>query len=283
MNCVSISDVPTSIYNHLSPKTIAAARNDLCYQIRSLLLQAGSVEVTTPILCPHPDVAPIQQFITAHPRTGIRGCLRIAPTEYLKCLLLQGLENVFEFATNFRPESKDATHLVEFTSLEVMTVGATCFDMRNLVDKLCRLILQTDSISMRSPSTLDRNGPVTEYTPPGAEKPYQLDTTWPLILLNEILRDEYGFVEEDFFKFNVVLDLHDALVGGHKPATMAEAMDGVVTAIAKAQDTPAYIGGYPQYLGGPAAPLPDAPVKSLGFGSRLRCRNRYYSYLVALL
>ena len=113
-------------------RTLRRARHALCQAWRAQLIDRGAIEVTTPILHPYPDIAPIRQFTTSHPTSGARACLRIAPTEHLKRLLADGEEQVFEFASNFRDDLLDQTHLSEFMSLEYMAVNTTCANMESL-------------------------------------------------------------------------------------------------------------------------------------------------------
>ncbi len=122
--------------------TLVRLRHELCQTLRRHLLHLGAVEVTTPILHRCPDVAPTQQFTTVHPVTGERSFLRIAPTENLKRLMVAGMEHVFEFSVNFRDDMADATHLPEFTSLEVMARGARCRDMERLAVECCQIAFQ---------------------------------------------------------------------------------------------------------------------------------------------
>lgn len=118
-------------------RTLRRARHVLCQTWRTHLINAGAIEVTTPVLHPYPDIAPVRQFVTTHPTTGARACLRIAPTEHLKRLLADGEQQVFEFSSNFRDDVLDCTHLPEFMSLEYMAVDATCSNMETLAVQLC--------------------------------------------------------------------------------------------------------------------------------------------------
>ena len=118
-------------------RTLRRARHALGQTWRTHLIRAGAIEVTTPVLHRYPDIAPIRQFVTTHPTTGEQACLRIAPTEHLKRLLADGEQQIFEFASNFRDDIRDCTHLSEFMSLEYMVVNGTCSGMENLAIELC--------------------------------------------------------------------------------------------------------------------------------------------------
>jgi lysyl-tRNA synthetase class 2 len=214
-----------------------------------MLSGEGGVEVVTPILCPYPDIAPVPQFVTTHPGSGALACLRIAPTEYLKQLLVAGAKSVFEFSTNFRSETVDSTHMPEFTSLEVMVCGASVRDMEEVTERLCRVGLRAVS-----PPSL-RDG----YTPPRAKRAYRLEQEWYKVSLRRVLHARYGFPPDHLFKHERVVELYSKIVGGLPPASLPEAVDGIVEAVAESFDAPVFIGEYPDYLGGPAKPCDDDP------------------------
>ena len=95
----------------MSLRDVVHARSVLYREIRNVLYQKDFYEVVTPILSPFPDIAPVKQFQTKHPDRCKVSCLRIAPTEFLKQLLQREVSRIFEFSTNFRPDSVSRTHL----------------------------------------------------------------------------------------------------------------------------------------------------------------------------
>jgi lysyl-tRNA synthetase class 2 len=62
--------------------------------------------------------------------------LRISNELYLKRLIIGGLNQVFEFAKDFRNEGIDTTHNPEFTQLEAYQAYSDYNDMMNLVESL---------------------------------------------------------------------------------------------------------------------------------------------------
>ncbi len=89
-------------------------------KIRYMLIEQNYVEVRTPIMYSYPDIAPIEQFYSYFPTQKEKLYMRIAPTECLKRLIFEGMDSIFEFSVNFRPDEIDASHLPEFVSLEIM-------------------------------------------------------------------------------------------------------------------------------------------------------------------
>ncbi len=230
--------------NNASVSALLSARDAIFVAIRHELRNMGSIEVSTPILCPYPDIAPVYQFSTTHPDFQHIASLRIAPTEYLKRLLVEGAENVFEFSTNFRTDPTDVTHLPEFTSLEVMMRHKTCNDMIELTKNLC----YAGIVAVGVESKLDN------FQPPGTEHVYSLEFPWEIVSIRHFLSVEYGFSADDFFKPNKVFKLYRQVVGGVYPLSYIAALDEIITVIAASFERPVFVKEYPNYLGGPAEP-----------------------------
>lgn len=93
-------------------------RSQIINSIRQTLINAGSLEVETPILQSIPGGATARPFITHHNALNMPLYLRVANELYLKRLIVGGFEGVFEFAKDFRNEGMDRTHNPEFTVLE---------------------------------------------------------------------------------------------------------------------------------------------------------------------
>lgn len=93
-------------------------RSRLVQEIRSWLLEKKFVEVNTRILQPQAGGAMAKPFMTHHNALNHDFSLRISPELDLKMSIICGLERVFEFATNFRNEGIDPSHLQEFQMLE---------------------------------------------------------------------------------------------------------------------------------------------------------------------
>jgi lysyl-tRNA synthetase class 2 len=235
--------------NGLSVSAILTARSLMCDALRRKLFEDGGIEVATPILHAYPDIAPVYQFVTQHPLSKDTSCLRIAPTEFLKRLLVEGVQCVFEFATNFRSDLPDTTHMPEFTSLEAMLCNRCCRDMQQLVQELCRQAIRVVTGNTRLP----------RFQPPGTEKTYDLDVEWPVVSLRHFLYTDYGFDPDDLFKPERVIELYRDLIDNSVSVDYTSALDAIVEFIATSFDSPVFIAEYPYYLGGPAAPCKDDP------------------------
>ncbi len=227
-----------------APMALTRVRNDLCQKWREYLLDGCAVEVATPILHVWPDIAPVRQFTTMHPTTGEPAYLRIAPTEYLKRLLAAGQDRVFEFSTNFRDDVPDETHLPEFTSLEVMARDATCADMEHTTIDLCGLAVEVVQRAS-APTALPRW--VQQWEQRQAER---------IDLANE-LSERFGVssrcLEQPAVLTHILGDLGEA---ADPSAALPALLDQLVTAIARSRNGAVLICGFPERLGGPAAPHP---------------------------
>lgn len=107
------------------------ARSKAIGGIRQQMLEAGFLEVETPMLHPIPGGAAAKPFITHHNALDMEMFLRIAPELYLKRLIVGGFERVFEVNRNFRNEGVSPRHNPEFTMMEFYAAYA---DYRWLMD-----------------------------------------------------------------------------------------------------------------------------------------------------
>ncbi|ARP86328.1 lysine--tRNA ligase [Bordetella genomosp. 9] len=115
------------------------ARSKAVGAIRQYMLQAGFLEVETPMLHPIPGGAAAKPFITHHNALDMEMFLRIAPELYLKRLVVGGFDRVFEINRNFRNEGVSPRHNPEFTMMEFY---AAYTDYRWLMDFTEQLIRQ---------------------------------------------------------------------------------------------------------------------------------------------
>jgi lysyl-tRNA synthetase class 2 len=86
--------------------------------MRQFMVDAGFLEVETPMLQVIPGGAAAKPFVTHHNALDIDMYLRIAPELYLKRLVVGGIERVFEINRNFRNEGVSVRHNPEFTMME---------------------------------------------------------------------------------------------------------------------------------------------------------------------
>ncbi len=101
-----------------STRNTMLLRSKAIGHIRRLMLEAGFLEVETPMLHPIPGGASARPFVTHHNALDMDMYLRIAPELYLKRLIVGGLERVFEINRNFRNEGLSPRHNPEFTMME---------------------------------------------------------------------------------------------------------------------------------------------------------------------
>lgn len=106
--------------------------------IRQYLIDAGFIEVETPMMQVIPGGAAARPFITHHNALDMDLYLRIAPELYLKRLVVGGIEQVFEINRNFRNEGLSTRHNPEFTMLEFYQAYADYEDLMNLTEDMVR-------------------------------------------------------------------------------------------------------------------------------------------------
>ena len=94
--------------------------------------------------------------------------LRIAPELFLKQLVVGGLHRIYELGPQFRNETLDTTHNVEFTSLEFYMAFADYYDMIKMSEDLLSYIVYK----------IHNTFQIT-YLPLNSEKPLQIDFTPP--------------------------------------------------------------------------------------------------------
>ena len=93
-------------------------RSRIIEYIRRYFIDAGFLEVETPMMQVIPGGATAKPFVTHHNALDMALYLRSAPELYLKRLVVGGLEKVFEINRNFRNEGLSTRHNPEFTMIE---------------------------------------------------------------------------------------------------------------------------------------------------------------------
>jgi len=116
-------------------------RTQIMQSIRTVLNDAGLLEVETPILQSIPGGASARPFITHHNALNIPLYLRIANELYLKRLIVGGFDGVYEFAKDFRNEGMDRTHNPEFTVLEFYVAYKDYNWMMDFTEKLLEKVV----------------------------------------------------------------------------------------------------------------------------------------------
>ena len=114
------------------------ARSKAMSSIRNSMVEAGFLEVETPMLHPIPGGAAAKPFVTHHNALDMRMYLRIAPELFLKRLLVGGFERVFEVNRNFRNEGVSPRHNPEFTMMEFYAAYTDYQWLMNFTENLIR-------------------------------------------------------------------------------------------------------------------------------------------------
>lgn len=142
-------------------------RARLIQSMRDYLLEAGYLEVETPVLQPIYGGAAARPFKTYHNKLDTTLYLRIANELYLKRLIVGGYEGVFEFAKDFRNEGMSRFHNPEFTQMELYVAYKDYEWMMTLVEEMMEKIV-TDMHGQTSvrvgDNTIDFRRPWKRYT-----------------------------------------------------------------------------------------------------------------------
>jgi lysyl-tRNA synthetase class 2 len=117
-------------------------RNKIIKQIRKYLDDMDFVEVQTPILCNQAGGASACPFVTYSNDLKQDLYLRIAPELYLKQLVVGGIDRVYELGAQFRNETSDLTHDVQFTSLEYYQAYADYLDLMHTTESMIPAIVK---------------------------------------------------------------------------------------------------------------------------------------------
>jgi lysyl-tRNA synthetase class 2 len=123
-------------------RRVFAVRSQAVHFIRNYMIEAGFVEVETPMMHVIPGGATARPFITHHNALDMELFLRVAPELYLKRLVVGGIEQVFEINRNFRNEGLSTRHNPEFTMLEFYQAYADYEDFMNLTEDMMRGLAQ---------------------------------------------------------------------------------------------------------------------------------------------
>jgi lysyl-tRNA synthetase, class II len=223
---------------------ILRAREAGLRAIRRVLSDAGALEVVTPIASTFPDLAPVRQLTARHPTNSAVFVLRIAPEEHLTRLIARGIPAVFEIATNFRAEVLDATHLIEFQSVEAIFAHGTPMTMRALAEEICR------SLEDEVRSAVAVQGP--RWCP--------LES-FEVVHLPAWVHAKTGNPPDDIHSIDGLRCILARLdrtpsVDDVRRDSLA---DQVIGAVASHFTYPVFITSLPDYLGGPARPCPIHP------------------------
>jgi lysyl-tRNA synthetase, class II len=115
-------------------------RSKIVQAIRSFMVDAGYLEVETPMLHPIPGGAAAKPFITHHNSLDMQMYLRIAPELYLKRLIVGGFERVFEINRSFRNEGISVRHNPEFTMMEFYIAWRDYHHLMDFTEEMFRAV-----------------------------------------------------------------------------------------------------------------------------------------------
>jgi len=139
-------------------------RSRIIDYIRRYFVEAGFLEVETPMMQVIPGGAAARPFVTHHHALDMALYLRIAPELYLKRLVVGGFEKVFEINRNFRNEGLSTRHNPEFTMIEFYEAYV---DYRHLMDRTEELLrgIATDLLGT---TTIEYQGESYDFGKPFA-------------------------------------------------------------------------------------------------------------------
>ncbi len=130
-------------------RRVFSMRSQAVQFIRNYMIEAGFIEVETPMMQVIPGGAAAKPFVTHHNALDMELYLRIAPELYLKRLVVGGIEQVFEINRNFRNEGLSTRHNPEFTMLEFYQAYANYETFMDLTEDMVRKLLQQVTGSMQ--------------------------------------------------------------------------------------------------------------------------------------
>ena len=137
-------------------------RSRIIQSIRTYMLNAGFVEVDTPVLVPVAAGALAKPFVTRHHALGQNLYMRIATELYLKRLIVGGFHKVFEIGRVFRNEGIDQNHNPEFTLMESYEAYADYEDVMKLVENL----LSTVVLEITGSHTINYGDHILDFSVP---------------------------------------------------------------------------------------------------------------------
>lgn len=158
-------------------------RFQIIQKIRQYFLDAGCVEVETPILQTIPGGALAKPFKTHLKTLDLDLYLRVAPELFLKRLIIGGFESVFEIGRNFRNEGIDRDHNPEFTMLEAYFAYRDYEWLMNFTENLFVY--------------LSENFPAEGGPARGWKKPFRR------VEFGELVKNKTGAEADEFFKKQV--------------------------------------------------------------------------------
>ena len=183
-------------------RRVFSIRSQMVNFIRQYMIQAGFIEVETPMMQVIPGGATARPFITHHNALDMELYLRVAPELYLKRLVVGGIEQVFEINRNFRNEGLSTRHNPEFTMLEFYQAYADYIMFMDLTEDMVRQLAK----SVVGDTTLHYQGEIFDL-----EKPFQRMTIVESILkfnpeLDAVRLDDIDYCREIVEKLGITVE-----------------------------------------------------------------------------
>jgi lysyl-tRNA synthetase, class II len=152
-------------------------RSLMVQYMRTIMLEAGYLEVETPILQPIYGGASAKPFVTHHNTLDMKLYLRVANELYLKRLIVGGYGGVFEFSKDFRNEGMSRFHNPEFTQVELYVAFKDYNWMMDFVERM----LESVAVSLHGSTSVKVGDHVIDFKRP-----------WPRIPMLEAIKDKTG-------------------------------------------------------------------------------------------
>ncbi|HYP68301.1 MAG TPA: lysine--tRNA ligase [Thiobacillaceae bacterium] len=152
-----------------------ALRSKMVSAIRQFMVDAGFMEVETPMMHMIPGGAAAKPFITHHNALDMDLFLRIAPELYLKRLVVGGFEKVFEINRNFRNEGLSTRHNPEFTMMEFYEAYQDYRGLMDFTEQLIRTVAKSclgSAVVNYQGQDIDLSNPFDRLTITGAVRKY---------------------------------------------------------------------------------------------------------------
>ena len=135
--------------------------------LRDFYHENGFIEITTPTLWNAASGAAAQPFVTHHNDFDMDVYLRIAPEIGLKMATVGRFEKVFEFATNFRNEWSDPSHVQEFNVVEHYAAWWNFEDNIRFTEKMFDYLFDKLGLDRKIPvKDKEGNEKIVDFTTP---------------------------------------------------------------------------------------------------------------------
>jgi len=143
-------------------RTIFKTRSKIIKIMRNIFDEEDFMEVETPILGNSYGGANAKPFKTFMNDMKQDMYMRIAPELYLKQLVIGGFNKVYEIGKQFRNESRDLSHVPEFTSMECYW---SCSDYNNML-LFCEKLVSQIVFRVFGSFKIIYQGTELDFTPP---------------------------------------------------------------------------------------------------------------------